>query len=66
MRERNEFWHDIVKAVSSDNEKEVVYLFVEIFLDIRELLQKGKRGIKIVELELTDREKEVLNGLEEH
>lgn len=48
----------------------VLSALLETSLDCRDLLveitKSKKRGIKIVELELTDREKEVLNGLEEH
>lgn len=39
---------------------------LETNLDIRELLQKGKRGIKVIEMGLTEKEEKLLEGLEEH
>ncbi len=38
MRTREEIWHDLVKAVGTENTEEVIYLVAETMLDIRDLL----------------------------
>lgn len=45
-------------------------ILIEATLDCRDLLveiaKKNKRGIKVIEMGLTEKEEKLLNGLEEH